>query len=391
LKYLSKNDDIYYEMGISTNANVCAVFKTYTLGGRLAATPLFRALGKRFGKNVAIVADHGTADFFKTNPYGIRVFDFGEGVPNYCEEERPAYVDEIQKCDFRTVIVLPLSESSYAELAAHKAFPNSSQRIGSGSMLENFLAGRQHSFPGFFGSDIALDHYKTNVVLNADVNIPFPEPYRWDDPDIKYIGDSFLQYIRAMGIEESYSRPEVWTTDDDAVAAQRHLERHDVNKNDLLIGVNVQGATVQWPMEYAARIIRYFLSPNAEQLLGKKPKIFANYSLAESGYASRLMSLLPQDSRIIPSPIPGNHRLSAELIKKCSYLITAQSGPAVIAQCANVDTPCSVLYRGTSLSKAWMYPGARVMPFIARGEVDNIKADEVYFSSISAILEWFKK
>jgi hypothetical protein len=378
-------------MGIATNKNVCAVFKTRTLGGRLAATPLFRALGKRFGENAGVVADSGTADFLRTNPYGIKVFNYGENIPNYCTGERPSYLDDIQKLDYGTVMVLPWSEWTYADLSAHGVFSNSIQRIGDVGFFDDLVMARKSSFPGFFGSELAFRYYKDHAALNREVRIPFPEPYKKEDCG-KFIGDSFLEYIRAMGISESDSSPEVWSTKEDRIAAQKHLQQCGVTEEDLLIGINVQGATVQWPMEYAAKIIKYFLSRDAEDLLERKVKIFTNYSFAESGYANRLMSLLSEESRIIPSPIPGNHRLSAELIKRCSYLITTQNAAAVLAQSANIDTPCSVLYNTKPQALAWRYPGARVMQFTAHGgTVDNIPAKDVYLGSIAGILEWCKK
>lgn len=360
------------------------VFNDSTLGGKLAATPLISALARKVpGRDIGVACYRETADFMRTNPYGITVHEFEPKNPFNASCKNVVTGCEILQEEYDTTMVLPMSMGFYVGLLHDFGIGDRGQKVGSRLHMESVIYDNIDQFPVFKDMDVLVQQIVDSTI---DVSFHFPLPY---GADTRYVGDSMLEFLRAIGENADDPRPEIWSTREIGQQAEKYLAGFGVDKNDFLLGINLCGWAFSWEPQYAGALTKMF-NGKLQGILGGRPlKIFVNFASDQETIFSRFCSIIGNSFPVVPSPLPSDYRLSAELIKRCSYFVTAQTGSAVMAQARNIDTPSTVIYPEEVWEKGWKCPGSRVVPVISlTGDLNSVPLEEVYKATEEGIGRW---
>ncbi|MFA5105046.1 MAG: hypothetical protein WC527_07730 [Candidatus Margulisiibacteriota bacterium] len=366
--------------------NALVVFDDATLGGRLFATPLITALARKIpGRNIGVACSGGTADFMRTNPYGVKVHEFDKGMMFEFEASRRniAAVQGIIQQGYDTAMVLPTLSCFYAWLLHDMGIGRYSTWIGSGQEMSNVISANAVRFPDFKRTD---DPIRLTADSTFDVSFHFPVP---SGKDTKYVGDSMLDYLRVIGEEANDPRPEIWTTPKIELQAEKYLAGLGVDKSDFLLGINLRGWAFPWSMDYVGSLAKMFNERLPKVLGGRLLKIFVNVASDQEADFRKFCSIIGNTFPVVSSPLSGDFRLSGQMIRRCQYFVSTQTGSAVMAQARNIDTPSTVIYPDEVWKKGWMCPSSRVIPLISRTEnINDVPLEEVYMATKQGIERW---
>ena len=371
-------------MAIEVNKGVLCLWGRNALGSHLISTPFFRTLSENLnGKNVGIATNYSGVDFFRGNPYGINVHYFESTMDNATRPEVQGTISEIRCGLYDVAVVLPETGGFYTDLVVRNglAFKD---RIASKDSARHFR-GYISEYPLYTGfPDKFMEVFGFNTIINSD---------KVSVGSSTYIGDQLLEYIKPFGFMFGDNRPDVWSSENDALAIRSRYEGRGVTENDFVLGFNLGAHNHIWDISNFERLIRSLASDLEEGVGGRQVKFACSYAL----YESHLFMDLQQKLRNMESSgvLFGIENKSVgelkEAIAGMDYLITSETGTAHVAQSAGVDVPSTVLYP----SQDWMatrlcpHPGVRVEPLVSsKFGVNYISPEEVRAATLKGIAKW---
>ncbi len=283
---------------------ICA---SHRLGDHIVETPMLRAMRARFPESkMAILTSKQGGRFFRGNPYGMQVLD----------KTNPCYSDSVYDNDSWDFAV-----------------------EGVDCEIETFSFVTRHP--------------------NVELIAPDKEALNGSR---RYIGLEYLRGLKCFGIDykKADPKPEVWSGKDDGQRVSEHLSGNGFREGDFLLGVNFFGKTTEYPPGKFSEMILQF--KRNWPFKSNPIKFFALYRADMAREYKNLFSAAEMaDIGIIPSFNMSIGQL-AEAVKKCSWLVSPDTGTAHVAQA--VGTPATVIYRRSDVEKLWKCPApfARVIP-----------------------------
>jgi ADP-heptose:LPS heptosyltransferase len=348
---------------------------TPSLGMKMMTTQLVRELNNNFpGSRIGVVTSESGAKFYERSPHPLTIHAVSDDSI-YSTNKFGIVSEGIRGEGYDVVIAPPFQEGVYAELAINERvdFPVA---IGSNRMLSALL---------FRCSEDVFDRYRFDHDIKDPGSIAAPQ---------EYMGKAMLRYLEPLGITGSDMRPEAWSSKQDMSAVSSKLESLGIKPEDFVVTLNLcanQGHN-QWRMATLAETARSMFSYWRSCLQDRYGNLvfLANYYEQSQGkYFGRFMTALG-DSSENPLVIGIANRNPGELssiISRSSYVITAETGTAHVAQALGV--PATVVYENAAVKNGWMLPGSRVMPI--ESNVFTVSSDDLSTGSLIAISFWHDK
>lgn len=348
---------------------------TPSLGMKMMTTQVVRALNREFpGSRIGVLTSEGGAKFYERSPYPLTIHAIPDDSP-YSVHRSRSVSEDIRAEEYDVVIAPPFQEGLYAELAINESlwFPVS---IGSNNMLSGLL---------FRYSQDVFTRYRFDHDIYNPGSIAAPE---------EYMGKAMLRCLEPLGIAGGDMRPEAWSSSHDISAVSSKFERSGIKPDDFVVTLNLcanQGHN-QWRIDTlaeAAKSMYAFWRSFLQERCGNLVFLANYYEQSQGKYFGRFMTALG-DSCENPLVIGIANRNPGELssiISRSSYVITAETGTAHVAQA--LDIPATVVYENAAVKNGWMLPGSRVMPI--ESSVFTVSPDDLSTGSLIAISHWCGK
>jgi len=366
-------------MPVSRPPRILVLADTPALGMKMMTTQVIRGLHQRFPEGkIGVLTSEGGSKFYQRSPYPIHIQRIPDEAP-CCKNGLHYIAGSIRAGQYDAVIALPLNEYHFGSLAFNEKI-NFPFRIGSNDLLGGMLRTPV--------SEMSEEEIFTHDVKHPN-SIAAPE---------EYMGKAMLRYLEPFGVYDHDLRPEAWSSDADRNVVDTRFRDSGVLPGDFLLTLNLcarQGHN-QWRMDTladTAKKISDYWDSHFSGMYGRLVFLANYYNPDQIKYFDRFRTALSrfQDfhSPVIEMPNSSPGELS-QIIARSSYVITPETGTAHVAQA--LDIPATVVYQDDTVKRGWMLPGGRVMPVVSMdGLVAGVPSNEIFFSSMYAILEWCPK
>lgn len=296
------------------------IIKLDHIGDVLFAIPALKALRERLpSARITVVVGPWSKEVVKNCPYvnEILIFD-AHWFRRSTRGKRKA--GDIYKC-FR---FLKLLRQRKFDLAIDFRYPYSAHQD---SLFLSLTRARYKMGHNIWGWGFLITH-----------------KVRYDPKRVKHEVERNLDMLRTIGINNLSPKLEMWLSKDERDYAEKFLKQHDVQEQDILIGIHpgVWCPARRWPKERFAQTADLLV----ERLNARVIIFGASDEIEEVNELSSLM-------RTKPINTCGKTSLGelAALVEKCKVFVGNNSGPIHIA--AAMETPVVDLFSGTDLSQQW--------------------------------------
>lgn len=294
------------------------------VGDAVMTTPAIGVIRRHFpDTEITILANRLVAPLFSPHNWVDRVITFDRNGNHRGIAGRIKLAAELRKYKFDLVII----------------FPNSFD-----SALVPWLAG----IPARLGKSSDGRGLLLTRLYNPAKNAPICH-------EVEY----YLHLLQHFGIDGEAEKPRLFTTPDEISSAKKLLQKHEIESNDFLIGINpgaTFGSAKRWYPERFAEVARILAGVWSARVI-----IFGGSN--ETDIAAEIEKHLNGNCLNMAGKTTVRELMA--LISRCSFFITNDSGPMHIA--AAFGVPTVAVFGSTDHATTSPYSGNAV---IVRKEVE---------------------
>lgn len=282
----------------ANDINSILLLNTTAMGDTLLSTPAIRALRNAFPKaRISSLVSPIAKKILKNNPHIDRFVDYSGRVDLPFFFKLPGVLKDLRRERFDLSIVL---DSNDPEAGPFSYLSGAPMRVGWQESRLSFL-----------------------------FNIPVKKRIEG-----LHVVDIKLNALEAIGINAHGRRPEIFLTEAEEVWADKTLKSKGLFK-EKIAGIHPFGAKRNrwWPEDYVIS-----LSDSLSEKYGLRTIIFGGKE--EIPFAERMAECMKRKPLVVAGKV--GIRESAALIKRCSFLVSPDSGPMHLAQA--VGTPTIALF-----------------------------------------------